>query len=52
MKELTLIPIIIIILIYIFRYHISHIIDSISSGMQRKIQNINYGQNYHMLYAY
>ena len=42
MKELTLIPIIIIILVFIFRYQVSHIIDSIYYRINQKIQKINY----------
>ena len=52
MKELTLIPIIIIILLFIFRHQVSHIIESIQSRINRKIQKITYGASHKMLYSY
>ena len=52
MKELTLIPIIVIILLFIFRHQVSHIIESIQTSIRRKIEKINYGASHKMLYSY
>lgn len=43
MKELTLIPIIIIILLFIFRHQVSNMIETIHTSINRRIQKINYG---------
>lgn len=51
MKELTLIPIIIIILLYIFRHQFSSILDDLWSIISNKIKKINYDNNYAQLYG-
>lgn len=49
MKELTLIPIIIIIVLYICRHQVNNILDVIFLSIRNRIKKINYNTKYYKL---
>ena len=51
MKELTLIPIIVIIILYICRHQVNRILDTIWTSIRNRIHKINFNAQHYKLYS-